>query len=197
MKIKNIIGHLKNIIVHKYWVLHYAHKLGVTWQGIIHDLSKFSLVEFFESVKYYKGNSSPITECKNHNYISYAWQHHKGRNPHHYEYWVDYFDSGKPVPHKIPYKYVMEMLADWFAAGKTYAINEGKMFTPKDEYNWWEDRKKQFPNMCIHPAVIKFIDAFMYDAQFFNTDLDWMKDPHNRRVMKNRLTEYYNNYEKD
>ena len=54
MIIKNFFGHLKTILIHKYWVFVYCHKLGITWQGIIHDLSKFSWTEFSESVKYYQ-----------------------------------------------------------------------------------------------------------------------------------------------
>lgn len=188
---KKFFGHLKNVIVHKYWVLHYCHKMGITWRGIVHDLSKFHPIEFFESVKFYQGDKSPIPECKKVNGISYGWQHHKGRNPHHYEYWTDLYDDGTRVCHKIPYKYLMELLADWFAAGKTYAINAGKKFSAKDEYQWWL-KKKENPNLAIHPATLEFIDRFMFDAQFFDTDLHWMKDKHNRQVMKHRLEDLYN-----
>ena len=48
-------GHFKNILVHKWWVLYYCHKFGITWRGIVHDLSKFHPTEFIESVKYYQG----------------------------------------------------------------------------------------------------------------------------------------------
>ena len=74
----------------------------------MHDWSKFHPVEFFESVKYYQGISSPIPFCKLVNGVSYAWQHHKGHNPHHYEYWVDNLDGGHPTYHLMPYEYVME-----------------------------------------------------------------------------------------
>ena len=85
--INNFIGHLKTIIVHKYWVFYYACKLGIPIQGLLHDMSKFSPIEFWESVKYYQGGkSSPINACKADKGYSLAWQHHKGRNPHHYEY---------------------------------------------------------------------------------------------------------------
>lgn len=48
MKLKNIFLHFKKICVHKYWVRYYCFKAGLYWQGIIHDLSKFSPVEFWE-----------------------------------------------------------------------------------------------------------------------------------------------------
>ena len=49
-----------------------------------------------------------------------AWFHHRGNNPHHYEYWVDNFDNyynneGLTLI-KMPYKYVLEMLCDYLAA---------------------------------------------------------------------------------
>ena len=58
---KNAFGHLRNILVHKYWVYYFGRKLGIgRWRLIKHDISKFSFTEFIESVKYYQGTSSPI-----------------------------------------------------------------------------------------------------------------------------------------
>ena len=82
----NILGHLKTILIHKWWVFYYCCKLGIPWQGIVHDLSKFSPTEFFESVKFYQGGkSSPIPAAKNGQGYSLARQHPKGRNEPHYE----------------------------------------------------------------------------------------------------------------
>lgn len=50
--IKNFFGHLNTVLIHKFWVFYYACKLGIVWQCIVHDLSKFSSIEFFESVKF-------------------------------------------------------------------------------------------------------------------------------------------------
>ena len=57
-------GHLKTVLVHKWWVFYYCYMVGLTWRGIKHDLSKFSPTEFFESVKYFTGTDSPINACK-------------------------------------------------------------------------------------------------------------------------------------
>lgn len=136
--IKNIFGHLKTILIHKYWVFYYCCKFGIPWQGITHDLSKFSPVEFWESVKYYQGGKkSPIPVIKKKNGYSEAWQHHKGRNKHHYEYWTDNYDDGTTCI-KMPYKYVLEMVADYLAAGRTY---NGKSFIFEQEYDWWLKNK--------------------------------------------------------
>ena len=183
--IKAFFGHLRNIIVHKYWVFYYACKFGIPWRGFMHDWSKFHPIEFFESVKYYQGDKSPIPFCKLVNGVSYAWQHHKGHNPHHYEYWTDNFDGGgKPTYHKIPYEYLMEMLADWFAAGRTYI---GKKFTLQDEVTWWYWKRE---SIAIHPATLDWIDAFMKDMEFWD-DLIWVSDKHNQKVLKHRLKELY------
>ena len=178
-------GHIRNIIVHKYWVFYYACKFGIPWRGFMHDWSKFHPTEFFESVKYYQGDKSPIPVCKKENGISYAWQHHKGHNPHHYEYWTDNFDGrGKPTYHKIPYEYLLEMMSDWFAAGRTYA---GKDFTPRDQVAWWKLKRD---TIAIHPATIEWIDRFMKDMDFWN-EFIWVSDKHNQKVLKYRLEQLY------
>ena len=145
-------GLLKTILTHKWWVFYYACKLGIPWQGFKHDMSKFSPTEFWESVKYYKGTSSPIPECKKDKGYSLAWQHHKGRNPHHYEYWTDNYDTGMTVI-KMPYKYVLELIADYLAAGKTY---RGKNFTFADEWDWWIMKRANY-NLSIPPETIDLI----------------------------------------
>jgi len=137
-KFKIFFKHLKTILIHKFWVFYYCCKLGIVWQGITHDLSKFSLVEFKESIRFFQGGkASPIPAAKKEQGYSLAWQHHKGRNPHHYEYWTDNYDSGTTYI-KMPYKYVLELVADYLAAGKTY---NGKNFTVKQEIEWWNGCK--------------------------------------------------------
>ena len=150
--IKNFFGHLKTILIHKYWVLYYCYHCGFTWRGIIHDLSKFSPTEFFESVKYYTGTSSPIDACKKATGFSAAWLHHKGRNKHHYEYWQDNFDNGG-TPLLMPFEYNVEMLCDFLGAGRAYM---GKDFTFEKELEWWKNRKTH--KLAMHPVNKDFID---------------------------------------
>ena len=75
--------HFKTVMTHKMYVFLFCKEAGIPWQGIKHDLSKFSPTEFIESVKYYTGTDSPINNCKKVNGYSEAWMHHKGRNKHH------------------------------------------------------------------------------------------------------------------
>lgn len=184
--IKNSFGHLRNIIVHKYWVFHYCVQFGIPWRGLVHDLSKLHPTEFFESVKYYQGTSSPIPVCKKINGMSKSWQHHKGRNKHHYEYWTDNYDNGKITCHNIPFVYLMEMIADWFAAGRTY---KGKSFRIVDEIEWWREKRTNV-NLAISEPTKTFIDMFMNDCEFFN-DMNWVRDKHNHQVLKYRLEQLY------
>lgn len=156
MSIKNTWLHFKKICIHKHYVRKYCWKAGLYWQGIIHDLSKFSPIEFWESIKYYQGNRSPIDACKEANGFSKAWLHHKGRNLHHYEYWQDNFDKGGE-PLIIPYKYSVEMLCDYLGAGHAYW---GKKFTYESELKWWEDKKSK--PIAMHPINKRFISDVLF-----------------------------------
>ena len=147
----NFFKHLKTICVHKWWVFYYCCKCGLVWQGIKHDMSKFSPVEFFESVRYYQGTSSPIDAAKKDKGYSMAWQHHKGRNLHHYEHWTDNYDSGTTCI-KMPFKYATEMFCDYIAAGRAYM---GKNFSWEGEFAWWNG-KVDIAKM--HPATKEYID---------------------------------------
>ena len=96
-------------------------KIGLYKQGILHDLSKYSPSEFWVGVKYYQGTQSPNNAEREALGYSSAWLHHKGRNRHHYEYWLDYTATGKRgeiVPVPMPDRYIAEMLSDRNAASK-------------------------------------------------------------------------------
>ena len=152
MYIKNFFGHLKTVTKHRWWVFYYCCKVGIPFRGLIHDISKFSPTEFFESVKYYNGKKSPIDVCKEKNGMSRAWLHHKGRNKHHYEYWQDDFDHGGKCL-SMPDKYAKEMLCDFLGAGRAYM---GKNFSYKAEYEWWR-KKLASTTMCMHKNQKIFI----------------------------------------
>ena len=79
-------GHLSTITRHKIKVTLLCFRCGLYAQGIKHDLSKYSYVEFWAGVRYYQGNRSPIDREKEVKGYSMGWLHHKGRNKHHWEY---------------------------------------------------------------------------------------------------------------
>ena len=78
--------HLRTVGRHRRLVRHYCLRLGLVWQGLTHDLSKYSPTEFWRGVKYYQGWRSPNDQERLENGVSLAWLHHKGRNRHHFEY---------------------------------------------------------------------------------------------------------------
>lgn len=122
---ENFLNHLSTITKHKLLVLEGCWKVGLYRQGLLHDLSKFSPTEFIVGVRYFQGNRSPNNAEREDIGYSTSWLHHKGRNRHHFEYWVDYNlrlkEGESPViPVKMPGRYVVEMLMDRIAASKVY-----------------------------------------------------------------------------
>ena len=134
--IKNILKHIQLVLKHKWYVFIYCTKLGMPIRGLRHDLSKFSWTEFGESIKYYNGKKSPIVICRQEKGYSKSWLHHKGRNKHHPEYWVD-INAPEKTP-IIPYKYVAEMICDKLSANKVY---NGKEWTNSSELEYWSKEK--------------------------------------------------------
>lgn len=137
------LGHLKTIIKHKIEVGKVCFKFGLYKQGLIHDLSKFSLVEFGPSARYFQGGSSPIDAEKREKGYSAAWLHHKSKNKHHQWYWMDWDSKQNPTPCRIPRQYVYEMIADWIGAGKVYGQNAGKKWSQSEPYNYYKSHNRQ------------------------------------------------------
>ena len=130
----------------------------------MHDFSKFSPTEFIESIKYYNGTHSPILEAKKDLGYSKAWLHHKGRNKHHYEYWID---NAAPNPTPImPYKYAVEMICDKLAAGMTY---EGKKWTKEYELEYWK-KEMNVEKSKMNIAMKEFITEVL--TQVANNGID-------------------------
>lgn len=172
----NIVGHTKTIIVHKFHVARYCFRAGLYRQGITHDMSKFSPIEFAESARYFQGTDSPINAAKKDNGYSIAWQHHKGRNPHHYEYWVDDLDhGGKPL--QMPFEYALELVCDYLGAGRAYM---GSDFSYELEYAWWQAKKSE--PMAMHLQTMRFVDQM----------LSHLADTRDETILrKNRAKEIY------
>ncbi len=123
----HFFGHLKTVTKHRWLVMKHCFRVGLYWQGLTHDLSKFSPTEFWAGVRYYQGDRSPnIAERERFGY-SKAWMHHKGRNRHHLEYWSDLRPGTRQyVPVAMPPRFLAEMVMDRIAACKTY---NGKTYT--------------------------------------------------------------------
>ena len=111
--------HLKTITIHKWKVGKLCFKCGLYKQGLLHDCSKYSWIEFSAGVRYFQGNRSPIDKEKEVLGVSYGWLHHKGRNKHHWEYWIDHTPNGMGGL-KMPVHYVVEMFCDRVVASMIY-----------------------------------------------------------------------------
>ncbi|MBQ8086353.1 MAG: catalase [Lachnospiraceae bacterium] len=128
--------HLKTINHHKRLVMKYCFKLGMYKQGLLHDLSKYGPTEFLVGVKYYQGDRSPNNAEREDKGYTSAWLHHKGRNKHHLEYWIDYdMEKGCMTGCKMPVKYVVEMFCDRIAASRNYNGDKYTDRFPLDYYN--------------------------------------------------------------
>ena len=149
---------LQMIIIHKHYVFLASIEAGIPFRGFMHDLSKFSPIELFNSAKYYTGNRSPIDNEKDEKGYSYAWLHHRGRNPHHWEYWIDNLSSGGDAL-KIPIKYVKEMICDWIGAGKAYDFENWNYDTPFKRFiNLYNSGK-----LKLHIDTYKFLFNVLQD----------------------------------
>ena len=148
--------HFRTVLRHRHAVIRHCAKAGILWQGLRHDLSKFSPTEFGAGARFYQGTRSP-NECeREQNGYSAAWMHHKGRNKHHFEYWTDYHPvTHKMTPVKMPFRYVVEMVCDRVAASKTY---RGKNFTPEDPISYFMRGK---PRRNIHPETSEILEKLL------------------------------------
>ena len=134
---ERLFGHIHTVCLHKRNVRRACFKMGLYWQGIFHDMSKFSPTEFVPSVKYYSGTFSPNATARVLTGASVSWLHHKGKNKHHFEYWTDYTPKEAPyiVGCRMPMKYVAEMVADRYAACVAY---NGEKYSQADAWRYYE-----------------------------------------------------------
>lgn len=152
------LAHFRTINHHKTLVMKHCFKVGLYKQGLLHDLSKYSLTEFLVGARYFQGTRSPNNAEREDKGYSSAWLHHKGRNKHHLEYWIDYGPDGEGSPMvgmKMPVCYVVEMFCDRVAASKTYNPT-----TYRDDFplQYFEKSVKHY---LIHPDTEKLLRSLL------------------------------------
>ena len=113
------VQHFRTITKHKILVMKECFRVGLYRQGLLHDMSKYGWTEFRVGCKYYQGTRSPNNAERETLGYSSAWLHHKGRNKHHWEFWVDFTHRGCQ-PAEIPVQYIFEMFCDRVAASMIY-----------------------------------------------------------------------------
>ncbi len=140
--------HFKTITHHRILVMRGCFAVGLYWQGLTHDLSKYSPTEFLVGAKYYQGNRSPNGAEREAKGYSEAWMHHKGRNRHHYEYWNDMNMETRTYTYlPMPRKYLAEMVMDRIAASKTY---QGSAYTDASALKYLLGSREQH---IMHPRT--------------------------------------------
>ena len=113
------IKHFLTITNHRHKVIANCARAGILWQGLRHDLSKYSPTEFIPGAKFFQGDRSPNEKEREIYGSSRAWMHHKGRNRHHYEYWNDYNPKTKQIENvEMPTRFLIEMFCDRVAASR-------------------------------------------------------------------------------
>ena len=125
----NIKGHFETITRHKLLVMKYCFACGLYEQGLAHDLSKYSPT---------------------------AWLHHKGRNKHHLEYWIDYASNKTGLGGmKMPLRYVCEMVCDRVAASRIYL---GDKYTDASPWEYYERSKNHY---LMHPETRALLEKLL------------------------------------
>lgn len=157
IEMKNIFRHIHTVTAHKRKVMEHCFRAGLYWQGLTHDLSKFSPEEFIVSCRMYQGTRSPNEAERELKGYSIAWMHHKGRNKHHFEYWTDYNPQSKRMePVKMPLIYVAEMFCDRVAASKIYM---GEKYTDSSPLEYY--RRGDAARRIIHPDTAKLLEKLL------------------------------------
>ncbi len=148
--------HFITITRHRHLVIRHCYKCGILWQGLRHDLSKYSPVEFLEGIRYYRPDRSPNMGARRANGYSRAWMHHQGRNKHHFEYWNDYsVKTKRKEPVRMPVRYVVEMFCDRVAASKIYFAEKYTDDKPLAYFD--KGRGRRF----MHPATSEQLEILL------------------------------------
>lgn len=156
--------HFKTITYHKYLVMKGCFAVGLYKQGLLHDMSKYSPQEFFVGARYYQGTRSPNNAEREDIGYSSAWLHHKGRNKHHYEYWIDYCADAADsallgmMPAPMPDPYIAEMFMDRVAASKVY---NGSAYTDQDALTYYQKGAGRMERY-LHPYTRKRLEKLLH-----------------------------------
>ena len=170
MNVDNFFGHLNNVLTHRHMVFKFCCRVGIPLQGFTHDFSKFTLTELIPSVRYYQGTASPIGAERREKGYSEAWLHHKAKNKHHWEYWVEFRDDGTEYYVKMPMNYVKEMLCDWLSAGKTYNRTTWQPNYPLEYFRKHESYYKLHPE--TKAFALKVLHMFAEKGE--DETLNWL-----------------------
>jgi hypothetical protein len=148
-------AHFMTITRHRHQVIKNAWHMGIFWHSLKHDLSKYGWIEFHVSSKYYAGTYSPVYRERMDNALfSKICQHHTRRNPHHWEYWTDFF-NGRILMKTMPYVYATEYVCDMLAASKVYGHKDFRpataleYFRARVDHYYVTEATRQYVDWCL------------------------------------------------
>ena len=177
------VEHFKTVYEHRKLVREHCFRLGLYRQGLLHDLSKYSPVEFWRGAVYYQGNRSPNNKEREVTGHSMAWLHHKGRNKHHFEYWIDYIinEDGSVGfgGNRMPKRYIAEMFCDRVAACKVYLGDE---YTDASAYDYYMKGTGKRVGPLIHPDTAAELEKMLLklkeegEEAAFEYVRNWLKE---------------------
>ncbi len=179
---KNFFKHLHTVDKHRFLVFKYSCIVGIPFQGLIHDLSKYSHLEFHNGTKYYNGKMSPLlNERKSNNMYALTCVHHTNRNKHHYEYWIDFY-KGDVILKVMPYKYALEYVIDMISASKTY---NGKSFNRSLPLQFFIEREKAY---LMHPMIKEFVKTLL--SSYEKDEFKYLKKKYTKKIYNDLLNKY-------
>lgn len=180
MSMQGAWNHFRTITRHRHLVIRHCWKAGIFWQGLRHDLSKYSPTEFLPGARYYQGNRSPNEKEREVLGYSVAWMHHKGRNKHHFEYWIDFAINPRDglVGMPMPTRYVLEMFCDRISASKNYNRDTYNDSFPLAYYNKNKDYYVMHPN--TRELLEKLLSMLADEGEeatfkYIRENIDWKK----------------------
>jgi hypothetical protein len=140
-------NYIKYVVRHRWFVMLECFKYKLYWRGLVHDISKFTPIEFFPYARYFfgpspRGQQTP-EEIEDFNY---ATQIHRNRNPHHWQYWIQYDSAEKIRVLPMPERYLKEMVADWRGVAKALGT--------AGAVAWY---KQNGPNIVLHPDTRRLL----------------------------------------
>ncbi len=152
----HIWRHFVTITAHRHRVMRNCFRAGIPLNGLLHDLSKYGLIEFREGARFYQGTRSPNAREREVKGYSEAWMHHKGKNRHHYEYWTDFVpEHHRYEPVRMPKRFFAEMLCDRVGASKVY---KGSAYTNSSALEYWMKEKE---HAVMHPETEQDLEYFL------------------------------------
>lgn len=143
--------YLKYVMRHKHFVAIAGLKLGVNpLRLLVHDWHKFLPSEWGPYVRafYAPDGSRQYLESDD---FKNAWRLHQHRGSHHWQFWLVTMDRGETIPLEMPYPCFMEMIADWYGAGRAIS---GKWGAPE----WYEKNRER---IMLAPNTRHYVESIL------------------------------------